>query len=515
VAGATVVYGIISTDTTWSGLIHVVSDVSVQNEATLTILPGTKVIVGNEVEILFGWEGSAPTLIAKGTVGAPIRFCGEAAGAGYWKHLRTNANVTPDSILENVLISGAGSLDADAEAALHLEGLVTLRGVQVQDAQAPGIRVTDFGDDSDTVDVESTSSIVADLHGPAAMTWPENSTVSSSGSNPVIRIHDAVFDRDITLRNLGVMYDAITSWAAVDNEDATIVLEAGVSYRSLGFQFGFAQVLAQGTTSDPVRLLCPVSVPNCAGQIGISSTDPSEWSYVEVEGDYTLGLQGAGPVLIRGMQAHALGVNGGSSLAEGSEDITVADLYVLDCHMLASLQPIVLAANVYLASDSSIGAGESCTLAAFNPSGIRTPYYTGDFVVESGGELTIDAGLDVHIDNKIEVEDGGSFSILGTADQQVYLTGYNYWSGLRLWSDDVTIEYMVLEASELEENAPCAAAVVAAQPFDMLVSFITGVAPLTALCISSTDTTDYELTNSLMGQDDEGEWNAPPITFVP
>src|SRR5690606_22210229 len=103
--------------------------------------------------------------------------------------------------------------------------------------------------------------------------------------------------------------------------------------------------------------------------------------------------------------------------------------------------------------------------------------------------------ITLHFSDSIEVEAGGSLSIVGTLSTPVYLSGDDDWSGLRLWSDDVTIEHTIIQANQLEANAPCAAAVVAAQPIDLENSDIRGTFPLSALCISSTDT-DYTSTNT-------------------
>jgi len=509
VSGATVVSGVVTTDTTWSGLIHVSADVSIQNEAILTILPGTKIIVGHDVEILFGWEDSAPTLIARGTVDEPILFCGEAVGTGYWKHLRTNVNVSSESILENVLISGAGSEEADAVAALHMEGLVTVRGVHVVDSGTAGVVATDFGTSSETLNVSGAQGHVADIMGPGAMTWPANSELSE-GYLGIIELYNVSFNRDITLRNIGALYRPKTFNPVVDNGEATIVFEAGVIYQDHAIDFGAARLLVQGTEENPVTFTCRDF--QCESpQFSSHSAEPSEWSnvVVSISPGYDLLFAGAGPTLMRNVSGILDLYVAEGGLAAGSEDIHVETLNLATCaYLQGSLREID--AELTSFGTGVLESGASCILTRGQPS---DTFETGGIRVSDGASLTIEAGVSLDfIEGSLAVEGGGSLSINGTAEDPIWVGGDFY--GLRLESSDVTIKYATMEAHEpwgAEQNPACSATIVAEQPIVLENSEIRGIPPRTALCISTTDTTDYTATNTLLAD------GAPvaPVTFVP
>ena len=57
--GATEVEGSIDADVTWSGTVYVQGSVDVLDDVTVTIEPGTRIIMGADSDIEFGWNGGA------------------------------------------------------------------------------------------------------------------------------------------------------------------------------------------------------------------------------------------------------------------------------------------------------------------------------------------------------------------------------------------------------------------------------------------------------------------------
>jgi hypothetical protein len=144
ITGATVVTAPITQDTTWSGVVYLPEGVSVRNEPTLTILPGTKVIVGDGASIELGAKGSHPKLLALGTASRPIKFCGETDSAGSWAGIVLHPSTNATSELQNVLISDGGS----AEAGLVLELPIVLRGLQIRNSGVDGLVTPGFAEGS-------------------------------------------------------------------------------------------------------------------------------------------------------------------------------------------------------------------------------------------------------------------------------------------------------------------------------------------------------------------------------
>ena len=103
------VSGIISSDTTWSGDIHLTGSVKVTNGATLTVSPGTTVTVknGNNYKI---WIDSTGFLVAE-TNDNDITFQSDSNGNSDWKGIEftdnINSNSTTGSSLKGVTIKNA------------------------------------------------------------------------------------------------------------------------------------------------------------------------------------------------------------------------------------------------------------------------------------------------------------------------------------------------------------------------------------------------------------------------
>lgn len=130
----------VRSDDTWSGTVLVKGARTVSGEATLTIEPGTTVLMDTDSSLEIGSNSSAPRIVAAGTEEAPIRFCGRTAETGAYGGVVLRSNVKSDSVLSHVLFADGGG----DGSALVLEAAIEVRDVQVQNSLGNGVRAADF-----------------------------------------------------------------------------------------------------------------------------------------------------------------------------------------------------------------------------------------------------------------------------------------------------------------------------------------------------------------------------------
>lgn len=253
VTNATVVEDDIDEDTTWSGVVHLKRSITVVDDATLTIEPGTRIVAASGSGIEFGWNGTAVTLLAEGTADEPIRFCGQQDDPGYWRGIIVRSNVTRSSVLRHVLIADAG----DDDYALSLEADVHVDDVQVRNSGSDGVLAHDFDEGSRALSVEGAAGYPIVFAAPDAVTnFPLGGVLENNESNfAVIDLTD--IDDDATFHDLGIPY--LQERALTIHGRGDIVFEAGVEYRldadayiEVGWN-GTAPVLSvDGTSRNPV-----------------------------------------------------------------------------------------------------------------------------------------------------------------------------------------------------------------------------------------------------------------------
>ena len=113
VQAQTVASGVISTNTTWQaaqGPYVITSDLTIQNNAVLTIEAGTQVFMGAGTNVIV----SGGVLLAIGTSSAPIRVqsdklrLGQTPAAGDWNKWIFNASSSPSSLAHVQIEHGKG-----------------------------------------------------------------------------------------------------------------------------------------------------------------------------------------------------------------------------------------------------------------------------------------------------------------------------------------------------------------------------------------------------------------------
>lgn len=462
VTNATVVTGTITQDTTWAGVVHLPNGISVHNEPTITIEPGTKFIVGTGATVEFGFQGAHVTVKALGTAEQPIRFCGETGTPGYYTGVVLRSGVTPASILRNVLVADGGT---GTGGALTLEAPVTLQGVQVRNSGAYGVLSAGFGADSSTLIVAGAakSSVLATAS--PGLGVPLGSLLTGNKVD-AIDVGFNVFDGDVIMHALGVPYRVLVGTESSASKPS-VTLEAGVEVlvqSSKVMHFGGANVSALGTAEAPILfrgLPCQSNfVTECAvdpngwgpgGQVSFSGSGAIDLEHVEfrrfgftlvysatTKYDYgALDIFSSEPVRLKNVTLirpvnwgirlrNSVGFTADSSGIVGQGDPwTQVPTLDVNCGGFRTLP----ADTVVSAGGTRVSCAGTSEPLIWPTAG--APFKTGSFKVFSGGQLTIPAGTTILFDTAagITVESGGSLSAVGTADSKVLLSGSS-WMGL-------------------------------------------------------------------------------------
>jgi hypothetical protein len=487
VTNATVITGAVTQSQTWSGLIHMPEGVSVRNEATISIAPGTKIIVGLDADVEFGWEDSRPTLQALGTANEPILICGETQRSGYWGQLVLRQNVSPESTLSHVLVSDGGG----AGAALALENSTVLQGVQVIRSGGYGISAAGFGADSSGVMVtESASYPIWITRAQAVSEIPRDSFLTGN-TRDAVSLGFARIDADVHVEfhDLGVPYvqtegiyvetveNAETDTSVTFDAGVEVVLSAGDS-----LSLGRASVVAQGTAAAPVVFTGACADPahfaagpcDSGGQLHL---EDASLTYVEIDGagegsDYESSREAAldvyayGPVTLDHVtisDPRGIGVR-----LRGSEDAAFSPSsrkLLVESVVMPTATPIEICADGFLYSlpgDTSIPADTAVRLSLprFWTSG--TVRRLANAAYESMDDLYLRYALSVSIEPGVEMRFGtgavfyvggdANLSALGTAEAPITFTGAGqyeptYWGGLRVESTAgaVILDHVVLD----------------------------------------------------------------------
>ncbi len=256
VDGATVIEDDeVTGDVTWSGTIYVDKTIYVMDGASLTIEPGTKIIMAVDSMLEFGWNSGAVSIFAEGTAAAPITICGEESEPGYWRQVIFGPNVTSNSTFKNVLVSDAG---ADVAAVL-LNADVHVENLQVVDSGNVGVEARDFADDSEKLSVYGSLDAAVRLTGPGGLTnFPLGGVFEDNFEQSVVVDFDSIEGNDsVTIHDVGIPY--LQAQSLYVSGSAELTIEAGVDYRfsadtfmEVGWNSSDPTLFINGTETDPV-----------------------------------------------------------------------------------------------------------------------------------------------------------------------------------------------------------------------------------------------------------------------
>ncbi len=502
VTGAKQISGPIVEDTTWSGLIHVTGDVSVRNEATLTIEPGTKVIVGLGNEIDFGWENSRPLLLAKGTPESPILFCGETDSPGYWKSLTFQANVDPKSVLRNVLIQEAGA--TGARAALVLDAPVLLEGVQVVDSGWVGVQASTFSPDSRVLSIHDSAQEAGQIISPRAGNWPDELDLSGNRVDEIL-ITFTTLSESIHLEAKGYGFRPFNTLSLAEgSEELTFRLAAGTTFSSglSATDLSEANVLVEGTEEDPAALLRGVTVGK-----GII-----RHAVVGVSGG---GLELVGPTTLQNVTFDELDLSGEGAFTAESKGIRS-----LDGSSELTISSNGCTAVGTIPRDTKLAKEATIWMYCLPMNDLSVPNVGGEYVFDlstigSGSQLNIEAGtvarygiILITADGTLTIERGvqlkgallmvnGELSAEGTAEAPVlFLPQGTEWSGIEVAEGaTLVLDHAVIDAAGHGTNE---AAVYLAGPATITNTTIINSGGW-GLLHAVDDSTDYSTTNIYTG----------------
>ncbi|MEM8532161.1 MAG: Ig-like domain-containing protein [Chloroflexota bacterium] len=272
--------GFLEQDTTLSNDAYITGNVTVRGNATLTIEPGTRVIMCGAYTLAIGALFNPGRLVAVGTPDQPIRI--EAANPNTkWNSLFFAWGETEASMLRHVILTDGGGNDPnDANAAaLFISDVRAIDGpifehVTVEDSGSNGVNigVREEGDPSApifsnlTVKDSARAPITTDAAGVSGL-----SSDTTFTGNAIQRIQvqgdnlDGGMFFDQYWRKHDIPYELLGSVYIRENYDArefsTWTIEPGVTilvnpFKSItiGSLFGDAQLIAEGTAEEPITI---------------------------------------------------------------------------------------------------------------------------------------------------------------------------------------------------------------------------------------------------------------------
>lgn len=449
----TVVDGDIDTDTTWSGVVYVEQSVDV-HDATLTIEPGTSIVMGADAELSIGGEGGSAKLAAAGTAAAPIRFCGGEAEPGYWGSIRVREGVTADSVLANVLVADGGGI-ATHDAAVSFESGIRIDNLQVRNSAKAGVYAQRFAENGERLSVEGSAGVAVVLDGTAAVThFPRGGTLSDNGED-VVRLTFSEIEEDTRFHALTVPYVQVN---AVTAQDAALTFDAGTEYHfaaGAGLVVGSgASIQINGSDQQPVVMRGELEDAGSwtglairANARGDSALRNLELSHAGGSGSAALHVQA--PITIdhvtvkdsaRGVRIDAQG------LAVGSANLSVtrtgAPALVVQADALVSL-PQGGTFNGNEEDYIAVEGGNYTKVGTVADLGV--PYRViGSIETQGGSSLTLAPGTEFVMaeDTILRVGADGGSAILdaeGSADSPIRFVGLEpeagFWGGVELGSN--------------------------------------------------------------------------------
>ncbi len=441
----------ITTDTTWQGTVRIAGDIDIYDGATLTILPGTAIVVETGRSLEFGWNSDDATVIAQGTAEQPIEFCGSSDDPGAWDGIDIRQNVTSDSVFEYVTIRNAG----DGRAALVLYTGISLRNVSVIGSGEVGVSAVDFADDSEQLTVTGALDVPVLITGEGAITHLPLGGAYTDNLDDVIAIDVADIVSDTHYRDPGVPYRQERVLDVYDEAEFTI--DAGVVYQmavdtdiEFGWNSGAATVMINGTAESPVIF---------EGEFA----DAGYWEGLIFRGNVTSNSRisytvvrdggGAGPVMsIRApITLDHVTLNDNfdgvyvdeQGLGTDSTALTINGTMGAPLRVEPNATVSIPTGGDYSGNDRDeiVIEGGDFTISGTIPN-VGVPYYVdGSLDIYESAEMTIEAGVNMIMGPDTDFEFGwnsqeATLIAVGTAEQPIVFRGRDpvagWWRGIRI-----------------------------------------------------------------------------------
>lgn len=448
-SGATIVDSSITSDQTWSGTMHVTNDVIVYGDAIVTIMPGTNIVVDGGRSIDFGWNSGAATVLAQGTASQPITFCGTTAAPGAWAGVILEKNVSPTSVLANVLVSDAGGTNAG----LQLSTNAAVTNVQVRDSGSDGVWATDFQTGSTALTVTGAVGTSVVLQGEGAIQhFPLGGTLTGNGTD-FARVDFTYMDADTEFHDIGIPYlqgrDLYVQGAA------TVTFDAGIEYRvaashqlSVGYAGGGSTIAVEGTEAAPVLFRGETAVAGNWDGILVNSSVTSKshirHATIEHAGSRDPALSILAPITLDNvsLDTNKIGVQiGDGGLNPDSTMLSITKTSDVPLSITADAIPTLPTGGTLTGNttDQIAVTGSGYYQVKGTAPNLGLPYvFAANLYVENGASLTVAPGVTFIMSSAAVIDVGyassaGTFIAKGTASAPISFLGLDttngYWTG--------------------------------------------------------------------------------------
>ncbi len=461
----------IDADTTLlAGTYYVKQDLSVSGGATLTLLPGVRIVFEEGHEMTVTSDGK---LQAVGTKAKPIVLTGEQPIRGYWGGLRFSFSNSMDNRLEYVKIQyGGGYWDGN----LYLTGgaasptRIAISNCTFQKSGSYGILtgsevlISSFSENTLTNNTLGAAQIDADHIG-----FLDDASAFSGNDVDIVNIETGNVTADATWPGIDVPYfiskDLGVSAALMLSPGAMLMFDAGneMTVQASG------SLEAIGTALEPIVFTGAEALPGYWGGLRFyySNSMANALDYVTIEygGGYwdgnlylTGGTTGPTRIAISNCTFQESGSYG--ILTRSEVLISSFSENTLTNNTLGAAQ--INADHIGFLDDASTFSGNDIDVVNIEAGnvtadatwpGIDVPYFIGKDLGVSAA-LTLSPGTTLMFDagNEMTVQADGSLEAIGTALEPIVFTGAEalpgYWGGLRFYYSNSTanaLDYVTIE----------------------------------------------------------------------
>lgn len=445
-----VVGGTVEQDTTWSGVVLVESDFAIHG-ATLTILPGTQILVAPGQGIHVSRNFAPGAILSRGSAQAPILFCGTVGVAGAWKGLRIGEAAVANSELAFVGIEDGGNED---HPALWLESSILVQELQINRAAADGVRAANFGAGSANLVVTGARRPVVLSSSEALNHFPRGGRLVGNTQDVVALSYQEFVGKQVMhrldvpyLQTEDVVVEKNASWEIGPGVRYLVEVDKGLSTQS----FGDAAIKFVGEAANPVVIEGVSPVPGSWKGLFVHSSTSSDslLKFVTIRHagvDNHRALDIGRKILVQDVSIEDAQTGyhiGSDGLAPSSMRLSAKNI---------ARYPISAApqALLTLPFDGSFSGNSQNHIRVIEGTITRTgtipkppmPYrVAGNMTISQGAQVTLTPGtvFEIDVDVELVVGDNGDRSTLkaiGTASEPILFRGSNpvpgHWRGIAM-----------------------------------------------------------------------------------
>ncbi len=244
---------------------HTISCTVYVDGGTLTIRPGTEILVSNDAGLYVSYRETEAGLVIDGTESAPVSFAGaDSSERGAWGGIFIYGAANDAKLsIQHATIDGAGGYYSYGN--LHVEGAEPLvANVTLSGSEEAGFYFSDgarFGEGSENITVVDSAQAGA-MAVDNADSFPEAGADLASNDDPRIWLGGGDVVASVTWGNPGVPY-VIASTMYVEGtaqSPAVLTIEPGVEIQAandvgiyLSYRGGASGLLAEGAANEPIR----------------------------------------------------------------------------------------------------------------------------------------------------------------------------------------------------------------------------------------------------------------------